>query len=46
MGLFHAENISQMNDACLYALCDLDEEKLDKEAKRLNEKKYTLTSMI
>ncbi len=42
MGLFHAENISQMNDACLYALCDLDEEKLAKEAKRLNAKKtYT-----
>lgn len=42
MGLFHAENISQMNDACLYALCDLDEEKLAKEAKRLNATKtYT-----
>lgn len=42
MGLFHAENISQMNDAELFALCDLDEEKLEKEAKRLNVKKtYT-----
>lgn len=42
MGLFHAENLSQMNDACLYALCDLDEEKLEKEAKRLNvTKTYT-----
>lgn len=42
MGLFHAENIGQMSDAKLYALCDIDYEKLEKEAKRLNvEKIYT-----
>ena len=41
MGMFHAENIASINNANLYALCDLNDELLKETAERLNvEKTY------
>ncbi len=41
MGMFHAETIASLNNANLYALCDLNDELLKDTAQRLGvEKTY------